>query len=1122
MGRSIEERRYRIKTLQKNRKGMEHLMLRDDPLWFKDAVIYEVPVRAFADSNGDGIGDFRGLTGKLDYLQDLGVTAIWVLPFFPSPLRDDGYDIADYKSINPIYGTLADFQELLAAAHDRGIRVIIELIVNHTSDRHPWFQRARKAEPGSKERNFYVWSDTPDKYSDVRIIFQDYETSNWAWDPVAQAYYWHRFYSHQPDLNYESPEVQEAVLEILDFWLKMGVDGMRLDAVPYLFVAEGTNCENLPPTHAFLKRLRSHIDTNFPNRMLLAEANQWPEDAAAYYGEGDECHMNFHFPLMPRLFMALRMEDSFPIADILKQTPTIPDNCQWALFLRNHDELTLEMVSDEDRDYMYRVYAQDTEARLNLGIRRRLAPLLGNDRRQIELMNALLLSLPGTPVLYYGDEIGMGDNIYLGDRNGVRTPMQWSPDRNTGFSRANPHRLYLPTIVDSEYHYEAVNVEAQQANTNSLWWWMKRLLATRARHQAFGRGTFELLYPENRKVLAFIRTYQGEHILVVANMSRFAQTVELDLSSCQGMVPVEMFGRVKFPPINANGYFLSLSPYSFYWFALELEESLTGVPQPTAQLPTLTVKGKWQNVFTQKLAKAALESILADFLPTCPWFIGQDKTIRAVEINETIPIRYQDKEAEILLLQVEYTENLPETYVLPVTCSVDVIEGGITKIQTSQETIILCDALTDKDFLGIFLEAISQNRTYKGNRGELVASASELFAQLSSEGENTSFEPHPFKGIQDNNSIIYGNRFILKLYRQVEAGINPDGEVRRFLTETERSNYVARIAGEIKYQRPGGEPTAIAILQEYIPDTTSAWSYTLDSLRLYFEQIMVKQFDENQIHCPATVISGLQKLEIPDFAYETIGAYLASAQLLGKRTAQLHTLLASDLENPDFAPEAFTTFYQRSIYQYSRNLAGKVLLSLKNHLNQLPESTQDLAKKVLYHQEDIFDRFRSVLTYKITAQRTRCHGKYHLGQILYTGKDFIIIDFKGESDRTLNERRMKRSPLRDVAGMIQSFNYAAKIALSKEFDSGIIRPDNLPLMKKWAEFWYSWVGSAFLKAYLSTAADANFLPKTNEELRVLLDAYLLEKAIQDLNRQLTKRSDWVEISLAQILHWLGE
>src|SRR5579883_3297618 len=457
------------------------ITLADDPLWYKDAIIYELHVRAFADSNGDGIGDFRGLMGKLDYLQDLGITALWLLPFYPSPLRDDGYDIADYTNVNPAYGTLADFQAFLKEAHRRGLRVITELVLNHTSDQHPWFQRARRAPAGSPERNFYVWTDDPNKYHEARIIFKDFEPSNWTWDPVAGAYFWHRFYSHQPDLNYDNPAVHQATFEVLDFWLGMGIDGLRLDAVPYLYEREGTNCENLPETHAYLKKLRRHIDEKFPNRMLLAEANQWPEDAVAYFGQGDECHMDFHFPLMPRLFMALRMEDRFPIIDILQQTPAIPESCQWALFLRNHDELTLEMVTDEDRDYMYRLYAQDPQARINLGIRRRLAPLLENHRGKIELLNALLLALPGTPVIYYGDEIGMGDNIYLGDRNGVRTPMQWNAERNAGFSRANPQRLYLPVIIDPEYHFEAVNVEAQQNNPHSLLWWMKRIIEQRKR-----------------------------------------------------------------------------------------------------------------------------------------------------------------------------------------------------------------------------------------------------------------------------------------------------------------------------------------------------------------------------------------------------------------------------------------------------------------------------------------------------------------------------------------------------------------------------------------------------------------------------------------------------------------
>ncbi|HSP55550.1 MAG TPA: maltose alpha-D-glucosyltransferase, partial [Dehalococcoidia bacterium] len=518
-------------------------LLEDDPFWYRDAIIYETHVRAFSDSDGDGIGDFRGLTQKLDYLQDLGITAIWLLPFYPSPLKDDGYDIADYTNVHQNYGTLRDFMVFLREAHTRGIRVITELVLNHTSDQHPWFQRARRSAPDSRWRNFYVWSDTTEKYKSARIIFKDFESSNWAWDPIANSHYWHRVYSHQPDLNFDNPETKEALFNVLDFWLDAGVDGLRLDAVPYLYEREGTSCENLPETHGALKELRRHVDRGYPNRMLLAEANQWPEDAISYFGDGDECHMAFHFPVMPRLFMAVQMEDRFPIVDILNQTPPIPDGCQWGLFLRNHDELTLEMVTDEDRDYMYRVYAEERQARINLGIRRRLAPLLGNNRRRIELMNGLLFSLPGTPIIYYGDEIGMGDNIYLGDRNSVRTPMQWSGDRNAGFSRANPQSLFLPVTIDPEYHYETVNVEAQQNNPHSLLWWMKRLIALRKRYRAFSRGSIEFLFPDNRKVLTFIRRFEGETILVVANLSRFVQYVELDLSAFRGRRPVELFGH---------------------------------------------------------------------------------------------------------------------------------------------------------------------------------------------------------------------------------------------------------------------------------------------------------------------------------------------------------------------------------------------------------------------------------------------------------------------------------------------------------------------------------------------------------------------------------------------------
>ena len=770
---------------------MQNSILKDDPLWYKNAIIYEVPVRAFADSNGDGIGDFRGLTEKLDYLQDLGVTAVWLLPFFPSPLKDDGYDIADYTSVNPIYGTLEDFKEFLAAAHQRGIRVIIELIVNHTSDQHPWFQRARRAPKGSQERDFYVWSDTPEKYQEARIIFQDFESSNWAWDPIAKAYYWHRFYYHQPDLNYENAQMREAVFEVLDFWLEMGVDGLRLDAVPYLYEREGTNCENLPETHAFLKDLRARIDEKFPNRMLLAEANQWPEDAAQYYGNGDECQMNFHFPLMPRLFMALRMEDNFPIVDILQQTPPIPDNCQWALFLRNHDELTLEMVTDEDRDYMYQVYAQDPVMRVNLGIRRRLAPLLGNDRREIELLNSLLLSLPGTPVLYYGDEIGMGDNVYVGDRNGVRTPMHWTSDRNAGFSRANPQRLYLPVIVDSEYHYEAVNVEAQRANPNSLWYAMKRLIATRRRFQALGRGNFELLRPNNRKVLAFTRTYEEEHILVVANLSRFVQTVELDLSAFNGLEPVEVFGHTEFPAIGESPYFLSLSPYGFYWFTLKRKLTLTQPPKTEADLPTLAISGQWQNVFSQPQSLetrnfvSQLESILSDYLYTCTWFGGKTQTIQSAKIIEAIPLPYtvlsgelstevrtQESElrtAMMVWLQVDYIRGNPETYMLLLAYAegeqamqllTEMPQAVVTRLQSG----ILFDAIADKGFLDFPLDAIAHNRSYTGMAGELVATATDLFSQLS--GDASDLEPTVLKGEQMNTYIVYGDRLFLKFFPQ--------------------------------------------------------------------------------------------------------------------------------------------------------------------------------------------------------------------------------------------------------------------------------------------------------------------------------------------------------------------
>jgi maltose alpha-D-glucosyltransferase / alpha-amylase len=614
-----------------------------DPLWYKDAIIYELHVRAFADANGDGIGDFAGLLSHLDYLQDLGVTCLWLLPFFPSPLRDDGYDIANYVDVNPSYGTLDDFKQFLDAAHERNIQVLIELVINHTSDQHPWFQAARRAPAGSPEREMYVWSDTDKRYEGVRIIFTDTEKSNWTWDETAQQFYWHRFFSHQPDLNFDHPRVMDEVLKAMRFWLDMGVDALRLDAIPYLIERDGTSCENVPETHVKIKAIREVIDDEYENRVILAEANMWPADVRPYFGDGDECHMAFHFPLMPRIYMALRQEDRLPITDIMAQTPAIPDICQWGLFLRNHDELTLEMVTNDERDYMYLAYSADPRMRINVGIRRRLAPLLDNNRGRIELLNSLLFSFPGTPILYYGDEIGMGDNIYLGDRNGVRTPMQWTSDRNAGFSRAVPARLYAPVIMDPIWGFQAVNVEAQLSDQSSLLHWTRNMIALRKLFRVFGRGTQEFLAPENRKVLAYIRRYtheDGTHeiVLCVANLSRFAQPVSLDLSCFAGMIPVEMLGYVSFPAIDKTPYALTLSPYSFLWLEL----------QPAPEVPEATlvkteesalnlITGSWQDVLTGP-GLALMQELLPAYLARQRWFGAKSRTISSVHILDWVEL----------------------------------------------------------------------------------------------------------------------------------------------------------------------------------------------------------------------------------------------------------------------------------------------------------------------------------------------------------------------------------------------------------------------------------------------------------------------------------------------------
>jgi maltose alpha-D-glucosyltransferase/alpha-amylase len=1111
-------------------------MLENEPLWYKDAIIYQLHVKAFYDGIGDGMGNFRGLTQKLDYLQDLGVTAVWLLPFYPSPLRDDGYDIADYASVHPDYGKRRDFQEFLEEAHRRGLRVITELVINHTSDQHPWFQRARRAPPGSGERDFYVWSDTPARYPEARIIFKDFEHSNWTWDPVAKAYYWHRFYSHQPDLNFDNLAVWDAIFPVLDLWMDIGVDGMRLDALPYLFEREGTNCENLPETHGFIKALRKHVDAKYANRMLLAEANQWPEDAVEYFGQGEECHMAFHFPVMPRLYMAIHMEDRYPILDILQQTPPIPETCQWAMFLRNHDELTLEMVTDEERDYMYRAYAADRRARINLGIRRRLAPLLGNDRNRIELMNALLFSMPGTPIVYYGDEIGMGDNIYLGDRNGVRTPMQWSGDRNAGFSRANPQQLYLPVIIDPEYHYESVNVEAQQNNPNSLLWWMKRMIALRKRYKAFGRGSLEFLHPTNRRVLAFIRRYQEECVLVVANLSRLVQHVELDLSDFAGYVPVEMLGHTALPPVDPQRpYFLTLGAHAFYWLSLEARPA-DGKAGPAAALPlaTIPVQRNWEEMFHGP-GKQRLEEALPAFLATRSWFPAAERAVKAVSLREAFRTRYGEATAVIALLDVECASGPAGTYLLPMTFAPEAQAEPLTHRTPSPVVArldgktpgVLYDALLDPSFCHALLEAVLAGRTRAVGTGELTTTAKPALKELAAQVDLTALNPVVSQEEQINTSVTFGHHLILKVFRRIEEGINPDLELGRFFARNGSFGHVSPLLGSVEFRPRRSEPITLAIVIGYVPHEANTWQYTLDELSRYFERALA--LPPRSQPTPDAVITPFDLVgqEAPPLMHELTGPYLDSARLLGRRTAEMHRALSADLENPDFAPELFTSLYQRSIYQSLRNLHRRVFDALRVRGDELSDGDRELARAVLDREEEVLQRFRGVMSRKWSGFRTRYHGDFHLGQVLFTGKDFVLIDFEGNPARSLSDRRGKRSPLRDVASMVRSFHYVMWNALlgkqsGRGQPSGVIRPEDLAALERWARLWYLWVAATYLREYLEAAAPAGFLPQSTEETRALFQLFLLEKAVGELGQELLYRRDWAGIPLRGILEVLNE
>jgi len=1085
--------------------------------WYKDAVIYELHVRSFRDSDGDGVGDFRGLIEKLDYLRDLGVTALWLLPFYPSPLRDDGYDISDYRQVHPSYGSLRDFRNFLREAHRRGLRVIAELVLNHTSDQHPWFQRARRARTGTSYRDYYVWSDTADKFRDARIIFKDFESSNWTFDPVARAYYWHRFYSHQPNLNYDNPAVRQSMFDVVDYWLAMGVDGLRLDAVPYLYAREGTSCENLPETFEYLRQLRAHIDTRFSGRMLLAEANQWPEDAVKYMGNGDVCHMAFHFPLMPRMFMAARQEDRFPIIDILAETPATPPNCQWALFLRNHDELTLEMVTDEERDYMYRVYAQDPQARVNVGIRRRLAPLLGNDRSMIEMMNGLLFSLPGTPIVYYGDEIGMGDNIYLGDRNAVRTPMQWDGDRNAGFSEANPQRLYLPVIIDPEYHAQAINVDAQDENPSSLLWWMRRLISLRRRYRAFGRGSLEQLRPENRKVLAFLRRYEDEVILVVVNLSRYAQAAELDLSSERGATPVELFGQTRFPPVGDLPYFVTLGPHAFYWFVLEREEV-----EPRRERPVLTVRGGWDSALRGP-AVAQLELVLPAHLAGRRWFGDKSRTITSATVLDAVPIDHPTERGRpigyMTFVRVELDHGSPETYSLPLAIGTGERaeevnrwhdEAIVADVRSAAGGGVLFDALYEPRFCEAVLEAITRRRSPASSAGRLFgvpAPGLRRFARP----VTREVTPTPITGEQSNSSVAFGDRAMLKFIRRYEEGLNPGVEVGRFLGERARFPYAPEVGGSLEY-RPGG-PTStagtVASLEEYVPNEGDGWSYVVDALGHGLEEALAHhRAEELRIVAPPRLLDVVEADLEP--GHLLIGPHLEWASLLGRRTGELHLALTSDRGDPAFAPDPLTPMDRQALYHGARSLCRRVFRQVAS-MRDLSPGVRD----VLDRQADVMGRLATLTTTTVSCDRIRCHGDYHLGQVLWTGKDFVIIDFDGEPRRSLGHRRLKRPAMFDVAGMIRSFHYASHAAAIRvSRDLGISLD---PALEQWLTLWYRWVAGTFLRSYLEVAQPAGFLPDDAGELSALLDFFLVEKAVYELGYEANSRPDWIDIPAQGII-----
>jgi maltose alpha-D-glucosyltransferase/alpha-amylase len=1074
-----------------------------DDLWYKDAIIYQLHVKAFADSNNDGIGDFAGLTERLDYLQDLGVNTLWLLPFYPSPGKDDGYDIADYRRINRDFGSMRDFRRFMTEAHRRGLRVITELVINHTSDQHPWFKRARRSGPTTDARNWYVWSDNDQKYSGTRVIFSDTEKSNWSWDPQAGAYYWHRFFSHQPDLNYDNPRVLWAIVQVMRRWLDMGVDGFRLDAIPYLCERDGTNNENLPETHAVIKEIRRELDGYAPGKVLLAEANQWPEDVSAYFGNGDECQMAYHFPLMPRIYMAIAQEDRFPIADILRQTPDIPANCQWALFLRNHDELTLEMVTDVERDYLWSTYANDPRARINLGIRRRLASLMDNDRRKIELMNSLLFSLPGAPIIYYGDEIGMGDNIYLGDRNGVRTPMQWTSDRNGGFSRCDPARLYLPVIMDAVYGHQSVNVESQQRNPSSLLSWMKRIIGVRRTNQAFSRGALTFVRPANRTVLAYVRTYENDTVLCVANLSRSAQSAQLDLRPWKGRAPMEMLGRSVFPRIGDDSYSITLTPYGFFWFLLCDPPETTPEPPISREYTTLVWTAGWNSFLASRERNALEYDILPAFLRDRRWFAEKAHGVAVAKLDATVPLERDGMIACLALVSVLGARNTTSRYLIPLAiqwarpdrADASVAPNILAAVRRGPREGSLLDAAGDKDFIALVLKAVHGSDTIRQESRVLEFMPTSAFKDM---------PPPSIEKIavlsreQSNTTVIVDRDFVVKILRKVNEGVHPEIEIGRFLIESTTYRNVPDLLGSVELVE-GDARSALAVVHRFVENQGDAWTVT---------NAFLDRFIDDQ-----RVLSAASGDDDPELT-----SYLQRVRQIGRRTGELQSALASRPDVADFAPEPIkpddiTAWTERLLERAAHTFD---LLNAKR--SGLDETAAGLVERLLQARPAITEHIKALLPSSAHTVKARHHGDFHLGQILIVKDDAYILDLEGEPGRSLTERRRKVPAARDVAGLIRSIDYSTTAALSNAIN---LTAEERAILKPKLAIWRDKATEEFWNACRQTA-DAALWPTDATEAQNLLDFFLLEKAFYEMEYELMNRPTWLHVPLEGTLRILNQ